>query len=131
MCTFCAFQVRDPRVKSGLRRNAEIAIHIDLKRAIQDGYRFWRSDNDVIVTEQTVPPEYTIKIEDIRGWRPVSAPYTPERIRHQGDAAAAVAGSPGVEGSGSAGGGNGPPASESSQGQPEDKRRNISSSSSI
>lgn len=38
-------------VKSGVRFNSEIFIFVDVDKAIQDGIKFYRSKNDVILSE--------------------------------------------------------------------------------
>jgi 2'-phosphotransferase len=38
-------------VISGMRRDAQVLIYIDLKRALAAGCPFWRSENGVILSE--------------------------------------------------------------------------------
>ena len=59
------FTVNDPKndsqVISGMRTNCEVLIWIDIKKAINDGYEFFVSDNGVILTEgknRVIPPDY-------------------------------------------------------------------------
>ena len=51
----------DSQVISGMRTNCEVLIWIDIKKAINDGYEFFISDNGVILTEGKngiIPPDY-------------------------------------------------------------------------
>lgn len=41
---------KDRAVISGLRYNAEVHIYIDLKKALDDGIKFYESENGVILT---------------------------------------------------------------------------------
>ncbi|KAF3928988.1 hypothetical protein ABW19_dt0205214 [Dactylella cylindrospora] len=61
-----------PAVLSGMRFNAEVLFYIDIEKGIQDGVKFWKSDNDVILTNGTdelgqLPMEYVIRVEDVCG----------------------------------------------------------------
>ena len=40
----------DKRVVSGMRKDCEVAIWINLKAALEDGVPFYRSQNQVILT---------------------------------------------------------------------------------
>ncbi|KAI5638229.1 RNA 2'-phosphotransferase, tpt1 / kptA family domain-containing protein [Phthorimaea operculella] len=42
---------KDKSVISGLRSNVEVYIYIDLKKALDDGIKFFESENGVILTE--------------------------------------------------------------------------------
>ncbi|KAI0513468.1 hypothetical protein KFK09_009490 [Dendrobium nobile] len=56
----------DGEVISGMRRDVNILIFLDLRKALQDGMKFYISDNKVILTEGfdgVVPAEYFEKIE--------------------------------------------------------------------
>lgn len=50
-------------VISGARKNSKVIIHIDLISAIRDGLKFYMSDNEVLLTPDTVSPAYFEKIE--------------------------------------------------------------------
>jgi len=57
------FSIRPPgeTVVSGMRPNCQVAIYVDLPRAAREGIQFYRSANDVILTEGidgAVPPAY-------------------------------------------------------------------------
>jgi 2'-phosphotransferase len=55
-------------VKSGARNSCNVFIHIDMKKAMDDGIVFYLSDNDVILTEGingVLDPKYFKKV-DIR-----------------------------------------------------------------
>ncbi|KAL1995639.1 hypothetical protein VTN49DRAFT_1826 [Thermomyces lanuginosus] len=46
----------NPPVISGMRSDAEILIYIDLRKALRAGCPFYRSENNVILSEGFVPP---------------------------------------------------------------------------
>ncbi|XP_074571279.1 putative tRNA 2'-phosphotransferase [Curcuma longa] len=53
-------------VISGMRRDVNILIHLDVKKALQEGMKLYISDNKVILTEGFdghVPAKYFEKIE--------------------------------------------------------------------
>ncbi|KAF3904336.1 hypothetical protein AA313_de0203556 [Arthrobotrys entomopaga] len=61
-----------PAVLSGMRFNAEVLFYVDIKKGIQDGVKFWRSDNDVILTngrndDGQLSMDYIIRVEDVGG----------------------------------------------------------------
>lgn len=52
--------------KSGMRSNVEVLIYIDIAQAMSDGIKFYRSANDVILTEGIdgiLDPKYFSKVE--------------------------------------------------------------------
>lgn len=56
----------DREVVSGFRRDVNLLIFLDLRKALQDGMKFYMSDNKVILTEGfdgVVPVKYFEKIE--------------------------------------------------------------------
>lgn len=57
-------------VISGMRSSCQIAIYIDIKRAIKDGFKFYRSANGVILTpgdqDGFLSPKYFIKVIDLK-----------------------------------------------------------------
>lgn len=58
-------------VISGMRKNCEVMIHIDFRRAMNDGIKFYRSSNNVILTRGindsgTLPSEYVAHVTRIR-----------------------------------------------------------------
>ncbi|KAG7570556.1 Phosphotransferase KptA/Tpt1 [Arabidopsis thaliana x Arabidopsis arenosa] len=56
----------DGEVISGMRRNVNVIIFLDVKKALEDGIAFYISDNKVILTEGidgVVPVDYFQKIE--------------------------------------------------------------------
>ena len=58
----------DKRVISGMRYGCEVAIYLDLKRAIEDGIPFYSAVNEVILTpgiNGVVSAEYIDRIDDI------------------------------------------------------------------
>ncbi|KAK6344538.1 hypothetical protein TWF696_008172 [Orbilia brochopaga] len=60
-----------PAVLSGMRFNAEVLFYIDVEKALRDGIKFWRSDNDVILTNGleenggVLSMDYVIRVEDV------------------------------------------------------------------
>lgn len=65
---------------SGLRHNIEIAIWIDLQRAVEDGVPFYASRNGVIVSpgiNGVVPTKYIIKVKDIQSGEFLDVPAVP------------------------------------------------------
>ncbi|KAF3910226.1 hypothetical protein ABW21_db0203232 [Orbilia brochopaga] len=62
-----------PAVLSGMRFNAEVLFYIDVEGGLKDGIKFWRSDNDVILTngleatDGVLPMDYVIRVEDVGG----------------------------------------------------------------
>jgi len=59
----------DPSVTSGMHRKSEIAIYINMQAAINDGYEFYRSSNDVILcsgnSEGYLPKQYFSKVVNL------------------------------------------------------------------
>lgn len=47
---FAEYELGDARLKSGMRWSSDVSIHIDMKMAMDDGIKFFRSENDVILT---------------------------------------------------------------------------------
>ncbi|KAK6335299.1 hypothetical protein TWF718_010732 [Orbilia javanica] len=61
-----------PAVLSGMRFDAEVLFYIDILKGIQDGLKFWKSDNGVILTtgkegEDCLPMDYILRVEDVGG----------------------------------------------------------------
>ncbi|KAK6511928.1 hypothetical protein TWF481_000832 [Arthrobotrys musiformis] len=61
-----------PAVLSGMRFDAEVLFYIDILKGVQDGLKFWRSDNGVILTtgkedDGCLPMEYILRVEDVGG----------------------------------------------------------------
>lgn len=56
----------DKSIISGLRRDAEIHIYIDLNRALNDGLKFYESENGVVLTQGNekglLEPKYFSKV---------------------------------------------------------------------
>eukprot|EP01057_Protomagalhaensia_wolfi_P000073 Protomagalhaensia_wolfi_Nauph_80__72@NODE_1043_length_1777_cov_23_578251_g788_i0_p1_GENE_NODE_1043_length_1777_cov_23_578251_g788_i0NODE_1043_length_1777_cov_23_578251_g788_i0_p1_ORF_typecomplete_len335_score41_66PTS_2RNA/PF01885_16/1_2e59_NODE_1043_length_1777_cov_23_578251_g788_i07161720 len=55
----------DPAVLSGIRQNAQLAIYVDVGRAMCDGIEFWTSHNGVILSEGingALPSRYFAKV---------------------------------------------------------------------
>ncbi|XP_044392020.1 tRNA 2'-phosphotransferase 1 [Triticum aestivum] len=64
----------DEGVISGMRRSANILIHLDVHKALQDGMKLYISDNKVILTEGfdgVVPVKYLEKMESWPGRPPI------------------------------------------------------------
>lgn len=47
----------DSRVISGMRRDAQVLIYIDVRKALAAGIPFWRSENGVILSEGIPDPQ--------------------------------------------------------------------------
>uniref|UniRef100_A0A1B6DFR1 2'-phosphotransferase n=2 Tax=Clastoptera arizonana TaxID=38151 RepID=A0A1B6DFR1_9HEMI len=75
---FCAYEPGDSRIISGIRDNAEIYIYIDIERALQDGIKFYKSENDVILTSGNsngfLEPKYFMKVVDARTGQDIPFP---------------------------------------------------------
>lgn len=44
--------------KSGIRNNAQVLIHCDMKSALKDNINFWLSENNVILSSDDMDPKY-------------------------------------------------------------------------
>ncbi|KAG1137389.1 hypothetical protein G6F37_011290 [Rhizopus arrhizus] len=55
----------DPKVKSGVRKSSEVFIYIDAEKAMQDGIEFYKSRNDVILSDGINDTMYQIPIRNI------------------------------------------------------------------
>jgi 2'-phosphotransferase len=53
----------DENVISGLRLSSRVLIFINMELALQDGKRFYLSDNGVILTKDNIEPKYFLNIE--------------------------------------------------------------------
>ena len=47
----CSVGTPEEGVVSGMRKDAELLIEIDVERSLRDGVRWWLSDNGVVLTE--------------------------------------------------------------------------------
>ncbi|KAL2337462.1 hypothetical protein Fmac_011908 [Flemingia macrophylla] len=64
----------DGEVISGMRRDVNVLIFLDVRRALEEGMKLYISDNMVILTEGfdgVVPPKYFEKIESWPGRQPI------------------------------------------------------------
>lgn len=63
----------DRTVISGIRKNCQIYIYINLPLALHDGIPFYKSSNDVILSpgnqDGVLPPQYFLKVFDRAGNR--------------------------------------------------------------
>jgi len=89
------FAVRPPgeTVISGMRQNCQIAVYVDLPRAAREGVRFYRSSNNVILSEGVdgaVPAAYIDKVWHIQ--RNVQIYPSPAGLNLQGAALQSPAG---------------------------------------
>ncbi|KAI9487531.1 MAG: phosphotransferase KptA/Tpt1 [Benjaminiella poitrasii] len=60
----------DPNVKSGIRNTSNIFIYIDTEKARQDGIKFYKSKNNVILSDGIkgiIAPKYFRKVMDKEG----------------------------------------------------------------
>ena len=48
---------------SGIRRNSEVILVIDLKKAMENGIKFFKAPNNVILCDQIIPSEYIKKLD--------------------------------------------------------------------
>merc|ERR1740129_956747 len=66
---FVPYEPGDRRVISGMRYDSEVAIWIDLRRALSDGLPFYMSANKVILSpgiDGRVDRKYFLKAKDLR-----------------------------------------------------------------
>lgn len=47
----CSTGTPEEGVMSGMRKDAELVIELDVERSLQEGIQWWRSDNGVLLTE--------------------------------------------------------------------------------
>ena len=52
-----------PTAISGFRKSSEVLIHIDMKKAMDDGIEFYLSENDVILCEGPIDEKYFSKVQ--------------------------------------------------------------------
>lgn len=52
-----------PTAISGFRGTSNVLIHIDMKKAMEDGIEFYLSENDVILCQGPIDPKYFSKIQ--------------------------------------------------------------------
>lgn len=61
----------DPNITSGIRKDIQICIYIDLETALADGLKFFESENGVILTEGNtkgyLEPKYFLKVTNRSG----------------------------------------------------------------
>lgn len=65
-----AIGLPDDGVKSGMRNSSQVLIYIDLKKALEDGLKFFKSTNNVILSSGingVILPLYFSKVEDRSG----------------------------------------------------------------
>jgi 2'-phosphotransferase len=56
-------------VRSGMRKSSSVYIYIDTAKAMRDGIKFYRSENNVILStglNGVISPAYFAKVEDVR-----------------------------------------------------------------
>jgi 2'-phosphotransferase len=66
---FQSRELDDSRVISGIRPNSEIAIYIDLEAALREGFKFYLSQNEVLLTagaQGVLPARFITKVIDLR-----------------------------------------------------------------
>jgi 2'-phosphotransferase len=67
---FTPFEPGDKKVISGFRYDVEVAIWIDLKRAMEAGIPFYISPNKVILSpgkDEAIPSEFINKVTNVKG----------------------------------------------------------------
>ena len=47
----CSTGTPEDGVVSGMRKDAELLIEIDVEKSLEDGIKWWKSDNEVLLTE--------------------------------------------------------------------------------
>lgn len=52
----------DDKVISGMRTNSQVEIYIDTKKALEQGIKFYKSDNNVILTRDHIHPDLFEKV---------------------------------------------------------------------
>lgn len=61
----------DNRVTSGMRRDVDVLIYINLKKALDCGLKFYKSTNGVVLSpgdsEGVIGPQYFLKVSDRKG----------------------------------------------------------------
>ncbi|KAJ3034668.1 hypothetical protein HDV00_004807 [Rhizophlyctis rosea] len=73
---FASGKFGEEGVISGMRKTCDLFIYVDVKQALDDGIKFQRSANGVILTSGlngVLPPKYFLKVEDGAG-NTVSSP---------------------------------------------------------
>jgi hypothetical protein len=63
------------------RRDAQVAICLDLRRAIQSGIPFYRAKNGVILTPGPVGPEFFLRVTDLQTGKEVPRSQGVEQSR--------------------------------------------------
>lgn len=82
---------QNTNIDTGMRNSADIFIHIDLRKALDAGYKFQLSANGVILTTGNemgvIPPEFFSRVErrvgksgrePLPGWEGTAYPKPPE-----------------------------------------------------
>ena len=60
--------INDDLVISGMRADAQVLIFIDIRKALEAGVLFWRSENGVVLTEGVAVGESDVKMLPIEFW---------------------------------------------------------------
>lgn len=74
---FAPYEPGSSRVISGMRASCDIAIYLDLRRAILAGIPFYRSTNQVLLTpglNKVVPPNYFQGVKDLHSGQWIRGP---------------------------------------------------------
>lgn len=50
-------EIKENDQTSGYKKESNILVFIDMKKCMEDGIKFYKSKNNVILTEETIPPE--------------------------------------------------------------------------
>lgn len=62
----------DRGVVSGMRKDVEVLIYIDVEKALRAGIKFYQSSNGVVLSpgdeSGVIKPEYFSRVCDRRGW---------------------------------------------------------------
>jgi 2'-phosphotransferase len=52
-----------PGAISGFRKSSEVLVHVDMKKAMEDGLEFFMSENNVILCVGPIDKKYFLKVE--------------------------------------------------------------------
>ena len=69
---FVPFEPGDERIVSGMRRDCQLAVYIDLAAALREGVPFFRSVNNVILSpgvRGVLPAKFILKVKDLQTGR--------------------------------------------------------------
>ena len=83
---FSFLEPGDRRIISGMRHDCDLAIWVDLRKALQDGIPFYLSTNQVVLSPGRagiIPIEYFTRARDLRSREDLPLPSCSQRRGHQ------------------------------------------------